>query len=140
MKIFGLFSVALANTDRLEKLKGHRDVFIQLAGNNTDMNDFTKSRITNFLDDLVDQAENASVNCTSSAEDERLFEEEAPRAFSSDDVCQLTNDLAKALRSFARRFTCKESAPKKLFEEKYLKRCKRFEKIVARKAFCGLGM
>ena len=59
------------------------------------MNDFTKSRITNFLDDLVDQAENASMNCTSSAEDERLFEEEAPRAFSSDDVCQLTNDLVK---------------------------------------------
>ena len=117
------------------------------------MNDFTKSRVTNFLDDLVDQAENASMNCTSSAEDERLFEEEAPRAFSSDDLCQLTNDLAKgklgkccsylirlALRSYARRFACKESAPKKLFEEKYLKRCKRFEKIVARKAYCGLGM
>ena len=109
MKVFGLFAVALANPERLEKLKvlqnshdlylqifqGHRDVFIQLAGNNTEMNDFTKSRITNFLDDLVDQAENASMNCTSSAEDVRLFEEEAPRALSSDDVCQLTNDLAK---------------------------------------------
>ena len=58
------------------------------------MNEFTKSRITNFLNDLVDQAEAASLNCAASAEAQRLYEDEAPRDFSADDLCKLTNDLA----------------------------------------------
>ncbi|CAG5111269.1 Oidioi.mRNA.OKI2018_I69.chr2.g5593.t1.cds [Oikopleura dioica] len=139
MKVFGLFAAALANTERLEKLKGHGDNLIALANNNTDLNDFTKNRISNLALKLLDQAEGASMNCNATVEDSRLFDEEN-RGFSADDLCQLTNDLAGALRSYARRFTCEESLPKKLFVDKYINRTKKFTKIVERKAFCGLGM